>query len=70
MAHSGTYTGPVDLSAAEIEAAREMLDDGQSYKVALPGRGVVVCTSVAEVKAAQRGRIPPDAVRLDRGARR
>ena len=70
MAHSGANDyagGPSDLIAAERDAAREALDDGGVVRIALPGRRLALCTSMDDVKAAQRGRIPAHAVRLDRG---
>lgn len=70
VAHNGArdYDGcGADVNAGEIEAARESLDDGVAVRIALPGRRLAVCTTISEVKAVQRGRIPRDAVRLDRG---
>lgn len=67
MAHKDEGLPP-DLDAAEVEAARETLREGLAVRMLLRGtRRVVLCTSEADVRAAQRGRIPHDAVRLDRG---
>lgn len=62
--------GDADLETAEIDAASETLRDGGVVRVALPGNRLALCTSVAAVKAAQRGQVPPNAVRLDRAASR
>lgn len=57
-----------DLPAAELAYAREALRSGEVVRVLVHGtRKVALCTSEDDVRAAQRGRIPPDAVRLDRG---
>lgn len=67
MAHTDEGLPP-DLDRAEVEAARESLREGLAVRMLLGGsRRVVLCTSIEDVVAAQRGRIPPDAVRLDRG---
>ena len=72
MAHSSANDyagGPSDLTAAEREAAREALDDGAVVRIALPDGRLALCTTMDDVKAAQRGKIPATAVRLDRGAK-
>lgn len=61
---------PVDLDAAAAASALETLRDGESVRVLLPGavgrgRRLAVCTTIDDVRAAQRGRVPPGAVRLD-----
>ena len=60
---------PPDLDAAELDEAAAALRDGAAVRVALPGARIALCVSLDEVRLAQRGRIAPDAVRLDRGAR-
>jgi hypothetical protein len=58
--------GAADLGAAEIEEAARRLAEGESVRIAVRGR-VYLCTSVDEVRAAQRGVVVPGAVRLDGG---
>lgn len=70
MAQADTDGAPTDVRAAEIDHAAERLRAGEVVRVAIPGCGVALCTSLDDVKAAQRGKIPARAVRLDRGAAR
>ena len=70
MAQADTDGAPTDVRAAEIDHAAERLRAGEVVRVALPGRGVALCTTLDDVKTAQRGKIPARAVRLDRGAAR
>lgn len=68
MAH--TSEKPDGLDAAEVEFARDAFANGEAVRILLPGgRRVAICTTVDDVRAAQRGKIPHDAVRLD-GAKR
>lgn len=67
---AGVLALSVDLAAAETIAALETLRDGESVRVLLPGavgrgRRLAVCTTIDDVRAAQRGKVPPGAVRLD-----
>lgn len=62
--------GPVNLDAAEIDEARRRLAVGEVVRIVNPSaRKVYLCTSIDDVRAAQRGCTTTDAVRLD-GARR
>ena len=62
---------PTDLDAAERHEATLTLRCGEAVRVAIPSaRVVVLCQSQGAVNAALAGRIPRDAVRLDRGATR
>lgn len=62
--------GPVDIPGGELDWARQQLRGGDPVRMALPDGRLAICTSLDDVMAAQRGKIPPDAVRLDRGAPR
>ncbi len=55
---------PPDIDRAVRDAASEALDDGASVRV-LVGDRILICTTLAEVGEAQRGRIPRGALRLD-----
>lgn len=69
MAQRPDHDGaPADLDAAEIDEALRQLSDGEVVRRALPGGRLALCTTIDDVRAAQRGRISHDAVRLDRGA--
>ena len=57
--------GPTDVAAAELAHARECLDRGDVVRVAIPRVGVVLCTTLADVRSAQAGKIPRTARRLD-----
>lgn len=61
---------PTDLDAAAVGEAAATLRDGGVVRVLLPGGRLALCTDLEAVKTAQRGKIAPDAVRLDRGPRR
>lgn len=62
--------GPVDIHGGELDWARQQLREGDPVRMTLPDGRLAICTSLDDVMAAQRGKIPPDAVRLDRGAPR
>jgi hypothetical protein len=70
MARVDTDGAPTDVHAAELDHAASQIRAGETVRVALPGRGVAICTTLDDVRAAQRGKIPARAVRLDRGAAR
>jgi hypothetical protein len=61
---------PPDLDAAELDEAARSLAAGDAVRVALPRGRIALCSSLEEVKLAQRGKIAPDAKRLDRGPSR
>ena len=55
---------PSAIDQAELDEARATLARGEAVRLVV-GRCVVLCSSLAEVREAQRGRIPAGAVRLD-----
>lgn len=58
--------GPVNLDAAEIDEARRRLAAGEVVRiVSQRAHKVYLCTSLDDVRAAQRGCTTTDAVRLD-----
>ena len=61
---------PTDVVGAEIAHAAAQIRAGEVVRVAIPGRGVALCTTLDDVRAAQRGKIPARAVRLDCGGAR
>lgn len=61
---------PTNLDAAVVDEAAQRLSEGEVVRVVLPGGRLALCTDLGSVKAAQRGKITPDAVRLDRGKSR
>jgi hypothetical protein len=52
------------VERAELEEASNTLRRGEAVRIVV-GQRVVLCSSLDEVRAAQLGRIPHDAVRLD-----
>ena len=60
---------PSAIDTAELDEARQTLRRGEAVRLVV-GQRVVLCSSLDEVRAAQLGRIPHDAVRLDGAARR
>lgn len=57
---------PPNLPGAELDMAARFFRSGEPVRYALPGRRVVLCMSLDDVATAQRGKVPPSAVRLDR----
>lgn len=57
---------PPDLDAAERETAAAEFAHQRVMRVGLPDGRTALCETMADVKAVQAGRIPRNAVRLDR----
>ncbi len=57
--------GPTDVPAAELAHARDCLDRGEVVRLAIPRVGTVLCTTLADVRTVQAGKVPRTAKRLD-----
>lgn len=68
MAHSREKPA-VSVDAAELDFARDAIAQGEAVRMLLPGGRTALCTTLDDVRAVQRGKIPQNAVRLDGRAR-